>query len=127
MPALPTTCGTKGIGFIPNTAASAALPLDGAPIDFITHSLWPPAVSRPANVGMDVQKRVGINLQRLRRHKRLSQEALAHAADVHQTYLSGVESGKRNPSVRVLERIVTALGVDIEELFRRVKRETIRR
>ena len=70
---------------------------------------------------MDVRRRVGINLQRLRRDKGLSQEELAHAADVHQTYLSGVEGGKRNPSVGVLERIVTALGVDIEELFRRSK------
>jgi transcriptional regulator with XRE-family HTH domain len=60
-------------------------------------------------------------LQRLRRHRGLSQEALAHAADVHQTYLSGVESGKRNPSIGVLERIVTAFGVDIEELFRRAR------
>jgi transcriptional regulator with XRE-family HTH domain len=68
---------------------------------------------------MDVRKRVGINLQRLRRDKGLSQEELAHSADVHQTYLSGVEGGKRNPSIGVLERIVEALGVDIEELFRR--------
>jgi transcriptional regulator with XRE-family HTH domain len=30
-----------------------------------------------------------------------------------------VEGGKRNPSISVLGRIVTALGVDIEELFRR--------
>jgi transcriptional regulator with XRE-family HTH domain len=71
------------------------------------------------HVGMDVRKRVGTNLQRLRRRKGLSQEDVAHAADVHQTYLSGVESGKRNPSIVVLERIVTALEADIEELFRR--------
>jgi transcriptional regulator with XRE-family HTH domain len=70
---------------------------------------------------MDARKRVGLNLQRLRREKGLSQEALAHSAHVHQTYLSGVEGGKRNPSVGVLERITSALGVDIEELFRRSK------
>jgi transcriptional regulator with XRE-family HTH domain len=68
---------------------------------------------------MDVRKRVGLNLQRLRRDKGLSQEELAHRADVHQTYLSGVEGGKRNPSIGVLGRITAALGVDIEELFRR--------
>jgi transcriptional regulator with XRE-family HTH domain len=60
-------------------------------------------------------------LQRLRREKGLSQEELAHSARVHQTYLSGVEGGKRNPSIGVLERITTALGVDIEELFRQSK------
>jgi len=36
-----------------------------------------------------------------------------------------VEGGKRNPSISVLGRIVTALGVDIEELFRRPR--TVRR
>jgi transcriptional regulator with XRE-family HTH domain len=68
---------------------------------------------------MDVRKRVGINVQRLRRDKGLSQEELSHHANVHQTYLSGVEGGKRNPSIGVLGRIATALGVDIEEFFRR--------
>jgi transcriptional regulator with XRE-family HTH domain len=72
---------------------------------------------------MDVRIRVGLNVQRLRRGRKLSQEELAHRADVHQTYLSGVEGGKRNPSVGVLGRIATALGVDIEELFRRSRPE----
>ena len=44
--------------------------------------------------------------------------AETHRADVHQTYLSGVETGKRNPSVEVLSRIAAALSIDIEELFR---------
>ncbi|MCD1266699.1 transcriptional regulator [Shinella sumterensis] len=66
---------------------------------------------------MDVRVRVSRNIQRLRREKGLSQEDVAHAADVHQTYLSGVEGGKRNPSIDVLSRIAKALGVDISELF----------
>ena len=68
---------------------------------------------------MDVRERVGRNIQRLRQRKELSQEELAHRASVHQTYLSGVEGGKRNPSIMVLGRIAEALGVDIEEFFRR--------
>jgi transcriptional regulator with XRE-family HTH domain len=59
---------------------------------------------------MDVRKRVGVNLQRLRRGKGLSQEELAHRARIHQTYLSGVEGGKRNPSIGVLGRIARSLG-----------------
>jgi transcriptional regulator with XRE-family HTH domain len=54
--------------------------------------------------------------------KKLSQEELAGRADIHQTYLSGVESGKRNPSVVVLDRISKALGVDAVELFKRQRR-----
>jgi transcriptional regulator with XRE-family HTH domain len=72
---------------------------------------------------MDVRKRVGANVQRLRRGKGLSQEELAYRADIHQTYLSGVEGGKRNPSIGVLDRIASALDVDIDELFRRLRAE----
>ena len=68
---------------------------------------------------MDVRERVGLNLQRLRREKGLSQEELADLAGIHQTYLSGVERGKRNPTVSVLQRIAEALGSDIEDLVQR--------
>jgi transcriptional regulator with XRE-family HTH domain len=71
---------------------------------------------------MDLRDRVGSNIQRLRLEKKLSQEELAGRADIHQTYLSGVESGKRNPSVVVLARISKALGVDAVELFKRERR-----
>jgi transcriptional regulator with XRE-family HTH domain len=67
---------------------------------------------------MTVQQRVSKNIQRLRREKDLSQEEVAHLADIHQTYLSGVETGKRNPSILVVERISKALGVDISEIFK---------
>ena len=71
------------------------------------------------HAGMDVRERVGLNLQRLRRDAGLSQEELAHRSGIHQTYLSGVETGKRNPSILVLDRIAVALNVDIEQLLKR--------
>jgi transcriptional regulator with XRE-family HTH domain len=67
---------------------------------------------------MSVQSRVSRNIQRIRREKDLSQEEVAHRADIHQTYLSGVETGKRNPSILVVERIAKALGVDVSEIFK---------
>ncbi|MFD1191578.1 helix-turn-helix domain-containing protein [Phenylobacterium conjunctum] len=69
---------------------------------------------------MDVRVRVGRNLQARRRELGLSQEELAHRAEVHQTYLSGVERGRRNPSVVVLQRIAVALSCDIEDLTRKL-------
>ena len=71
---------------------------------------------------MDIRQRVGLSVQRLRRAKQLSQEELAHRAKIHQTYLSGVEGGKRNRSIMVLERIARALGADVEDLTRRPRR-----
>ncbi|MGC9369289.1 MAG: helix-turn-helix domain-containing protein [Paracoccaceae bacterium] len=67
---------------------------------------------------MSIQSRVSRNIQRIRREKGLSQEEVAHRADIHQTYLSGVETGKRNPSILVVERIAKALGVDVSEIFK---------
>jgi len=66
---------------------------------------------------MDARSRVAKNLQRIRRERGLTQEDLSAKADIHQTYLSGVEGGKRNPTVGVLERIAAALRVDISEFF----------
>jgi len=59
---------------------------------------------------MDLRDRVGSNIQRLRREKKLSQEELADRAGIHQTYLSGVEGGKRNPSVLVLAQLAQTRG-----------------
>lgn len=70
---------------------------------------------------MDVRVRVGRSLKALRRERSLSQEALAAAAEVHQTYLSDLENGKRNPSIDILARLADALNVDVTELFLRHK------
>ena len=68
---------------------------------------------------MDVRVRVGLNVQSLRRERDYSQEELAHRAQMHQTYLSGIERGRRNASVLVLARLAEALAADIEDLTRR--------
>ncbi|MEY8840022.1 helix-turn-helix domain-containing protein [Cribrihabitans sp. XS_ASV171] len=67
---------------------------------------------------MSIQSRVSRNIQKIRRAKDISQEQGAHRADIHQTYLSGVETGKRNPSILVVERIAEALSVDVSEIFK---------
>jgi transcriptional regulator with XRE-family HTH domain len=70
---------------------------------------------------MVLRERVGLNVQRLRQNAGLSQEECAHRAKVHQTYLSGVERGVRNPTVMVLAKIAKALGVEADELLRSPK------
>jgi transcriptional regulator with XRE-family HTH domain len=62
---------------------------------------------------------VGANIRRIREARGLPQDELAHRAAVHVTYLSGVETGKRNITMNVLERLAGALGVDETELVRR--------
>ncbi len=71
---------------------------------------------------MDVRKRVGINLKRLRQDCGLSQEELAFESGLHRTYISGVERGVRNPTVRVLEEIAIALKVPAAKLLEETPR-----
>lgn len=73
----------------------------------------------PLHLRMDVLERLALNLRRLRHEAGLSQEELSELSNIHQTYLSGLEGGKRNPSIRVLDRLASALKVDISVLLGR--------
>lgn len=65
---------------------------------------------------MDVRKRIGWNLKRLRAERGITQEDFATDSRFDRGYISGIERGVRNPSVLVLARIAAALDVDIAEL-----------
>jgi len=60
---------------------------------------------------MDWNKVVGANVRRLRVERKLTQEQLAHEAEIDLTYLGGIERGRRNPSVAVLGRLAASLKV----------------
>ena len=61
---------------------------------------------------------VGRKIKSLRTEQELSQEKLALKADIDRTYLAGAEQGKRNISLKSLDKIVNALGVSFEEFFK---------
>ena len=61
--------------------------------------------------------RFGERIKQLRLSKGLSQEKLALKAEIDRTYLAGVEQGKRNPSLKSLEKIVEALDISFQDLF----------
>lgn len=66
---------------------------------------------------MDGRKRVAWNLRRLRVDRAISQESLGLRADVDRTYVGRLERGLENPTVGVLDRLATALAVDVSEFF----------
>ena len=65
-----------------------------------------------------ITEKVGSRIKELRRALGLSQEKLALKAEVDRTYLAGVEQGKRNPSIKSLEKILKALEVSFGEIFK---------
>jgi len=66
---------------------------------------------------MDIRRQVGKNIKKLREKRGWSQEELSFEAELHRTYVSGVERGVRNPTVTVLQKIATALGVSASKLL----------
>ena len=62
-------------------------------------------------------KRIGNKIRERRSVVGISMEKLAYENDISKGYLSDVEAGKKLPSLKMLDKIATALDVDIKELF----------
>ncbi len=60
---------------------------------------------------------MGSTVAALRKKKRISQEELSFVSAVDRTYMSRIEQGKANPTLRVLQRIARALRVSIVDLL----------
>ena len=60
----------------------------------------------------DVQEILAANMRRLRGERGWSQEQLAQACKLHRTYIGAVERCERNPSVKSVAKIATALAVE---------------
>lgn len=60
---------------------------------------------------MDMRRLVGRNFARLRRERGLTQEEVEVRSGFSQQYISGLEQGKRNPTIVTLYELAEALGV----------------
>ena len=63
-------------------------------------------------------KNLGENIVRLRQLKGWTQEDLAHYADLTVASISKIERGVTNPTLRTLDKIADALGVETDSLLR---------
>jgi transcriptional regulator with XRE-family HTH domain len=66
---------------------------------------------------MDLRRLVGKNVRFWRERLDISQEELAFRANLHRTYVSGVERGVRNPTVGIVGRLAKALEIEPERLL----------
>ncbi|HQR42060.1 MAG TPA: helix-turn-helix transcriptional regulator [Gemmatales bacterium] len=68
----------------------------------------------------DIRVRFGFVVKTLREKLALTQEDLAEKAGIHRTYLSDIERGSRNVALMNIERLAQSLGVNLQELFKKV-------
>ena len=64
----------------------------------------------------------GQAIRKLRNDAGISQEAFAAMCDLHRTYISDVELGKRNVSLENIQKMAEALNISISDLFLEVER-----
>lgn len=78
-----------------------------------------------ANLPPMTSLKVGLGraVARLRREAGYSQEAFALACKVHRTYMTGIERGKHNVSLELLERIAKGLKLDAAQLLAEAEKE----
>ncbi|ADL03792.1 helix-turn-helix domain-containing protein [Lacrimispora saccharolytica] len=65
-----------------------------------------------------ITKEFGQRIKILRNGLGISQEKFALSIDMDRTYYASVESGKRNISIKNIEKIANGLGITLEELFK---------
>lgn len=68
----------------------------------------------------DVKYKFGLRVKELRIAKGYSQEKLAEISELDRTYIPGIEAGKRNVSIVVIEKIAKAFKINISELLKNI-------
>lgn len=66
---------------------------------------------------MDIQLMFGIRCRELRKKTGMSQEKFASSIEMDRTYYASIEIGKRNVSLKNIQKIAKGFGVSLCELF----------
>lgn len=75
---------------------------------------------------MDLRRTFATNLLQLRREKGLSQEELAHRANINRGYVSTLENCEAYVGLEILGRIADVLGVEGADLLKKPVKRTAR-
>lgn len=68
---------------------------------------------------MDLREIFATNLRRLRNAKGLSQDDLAHEAEISRSYLSQLEKGSFYVSIKIIGKLAKTLGAEPDEFLKR--------
>ena len=76
---------------------------------------------------MDIREVFARNLRKARNAKGLSQEALAHEANIDRTYVSALERSEYSATIVMVDKMARALGVEASALLQRPTKSRQRR
>jgi transcriptional regulator with XRE-family HTH domain len=68
---------------------------------------------------MEIREVLAVNLRKLRKAQGLSQEELAHRAEIDRTYISALERSVYAAGIDVVDRLARVLGVEAADLLQR--------
>ncbi len=64
-----------------------------------------------------IEKRLGMSVKNWRSRLKIPQDELAQRAGFHRSYISDIERGTRNVSLKSIEKLADALGISVLTLF----------
>ncbi|KXA43087.1 MULTISPECIES: helix-turn-helix domain-containing protein [Staphylococcus] len=59
----------------------------------------------------------GQNIKQIRKQRNLTQKQLADQIEISQSYLSDIESGRKNLSIKTVKKLADSLGLSVTDLF----------
>ena len=65
-----------------------------------------------------ISKKLGQNLKRIRLRQKMSQGDICRKLNMDRSYMSAIESGKKNVTLGILEKLADALDVSADELLK---------
>lgn len=65
----------------------------------------------------NIKVNFGKRVKQLRVSNGYSQEKLAEISDLDRTYIPGIEAGKRNVSLEIINKLAKAFEIEIHKLF----------
>jgi transcriptional regulator with XRE-family HTH domain len=66
----------------------------------------------------NISAKLGKNLKKIRTEKGISQGDISRKLNMDRGYISGIENGRRNPTIETLEKIASAIGVGVDDLIK---------
>lgn len=59
----------------------------------------------------------GQNIKQIRKQRNLTQKQLADQIEISRSYLSDIENGNKNPSIKTVKKLADSLGLSVTDLF----------